>query len=222
MSNLLEKSLDDIIRDTRGTREARGVSKRPAKKQARRGAAARRDAPVPRTARIPASVEERARGRPLLRVKNIDHRLTEDDLAQLFGRVGEVEFVEVVKDLVAARPSGVAYVQFAQQPQRYNAEAIAQFHGKPALGRTLVVESARGLVERLGGGAGRREPPAKKKEPRGAGKQKDKAKREHKLVEELDAELNAYLGGGDEAAAEPAAEPVAEPASTAPPFPAVE
>lgn len=219
MSNLLEKSLDDIIRDTRGGRESRGVSKRPAKKQARRGTPARREAPVPRAARIPASVEERSHGRPLLRVKNIDHRLTEEDLVQLFGRVGEVEFAELVKDLVAARPSGVAYVQFALQPQRYNAEAIAQFHGKPALGRTLVVESARGLVERLGGGAGRREQPAKKKEPRQRAP-KEKAKREHKLVEELDAELNAYLGGGDESVAEPVAEPVAE--SVAPPFPAVE
>ena len=100
-----------------------------------------------------------------LYVGNLPYKTTDDDLTALFGQVGKVDSVRVMRDMTTGRARGFAFVDMADGEAV--AKAISQFHGHPLDGRPLVVNEAKPKPEggpsyqRSGGrpqGLGEREP----------------------------------------------------------------
>lgn len=179
----LEQSLDTIIDGTgkpqRGNKERRR-NKRP-----------------PQRLQIPALIAEAAANRPMLRLRNIHSDLNGADLLRLFEQVAAVDFVKF-----DPRNELVAYVCFQLHHNENNRRAVTQFDGKKAMGKTLVVENATSLADRIARPAG----PAlggrigvPERAPRGEAPRQKKAKARKpkvaKSAEDLDAELSAYMEG---------------------------
>ncbi|KAK6205201.1 uncharacterized protein RJT21DRAFT_117675 [Scheffersomyces amazonensis] len=163
MSDILEKSLDDIIGESKPARRS-GSSH--SYHQSRRGGSgpihhknlsrSRIHKPYERlTSRssIPAArpnstlskdIQALAGSRPVLRVKNIHPDLNGEDLSNLFGNVSPVDFVKFDN-----RNDDIAYVCFHNDNSRSNAEAIEKYNGKKAMGQILSVENASSLAERI-------------------------------------------------------------------------
>ena len=103
-----------------------------------------------------------------LYVGNLPYSATEDQLTELFGRVGKVETVRVMRDMATGRARGFAFVETSSDDDAQ--KAISDFHEYQMDGRALVVNEARPKPEggRFGGGdfgggrsrdgGGRREP----------------------------------------------------------------
>ena len=100
-----------------------------------------------------------------LYVGNLPYKTTDDDLTALFGQVGKVDSVRVMRDMTTGRARGFAFVDMADGEAV--AKAISQFHGHALDGRPLVVNEAKPKPEggpsyqRSGGrpqGLGEREP----------------------------------------------------------------
>ncbi|ODQ77517.1 hypothetical protein BABINDRAFT_54454, partial [Babjeviella inositovora NRRL Y-12698] len=217
MSDLLEKSLDDIIGDQptkpRASRNDRVSKIRGPRRGSNRDSFASRAHAISHSPsmQIPDEIEAKSHGQPLLRIRNLHFQLTSEDLAQLFDQVNTLEFCEVQYDLMdESRSTGVAYVQFSSNQARNNAIAIEKFNGKKAVGRILIVENARGLADRLslpsrgnrrgrpersgaGAGSSYRPEDEEKRAPKERKAREPRAKRVKKTVEELDAELSEYL-----------------------------
>lgn len=163
----------------------------------------------PRSNEIPSQISRDARGRAMLRLKNVHSDLDGEDLNNLFLNIAPVDFVKF-----DPRDEAVAYVCFQQNNNENNTRAISKFDGKKAMGNTLVVENATSLADRIAPGpranirAARdapRERSGGKEAPR-ANARKPKARKPRpakKTAEDLDAELSAYMG----VAAEPASAP---------------
>ncbi len=99
-----------------------------------------------------------------LYVGNLPYSTNEDELQGLFGEVGAVESVNVMRDRETGRARGFAFVEMATEEDAQN--AIAKLHDRPFGGRNLTGNEARPQPARSfggGGGAGggrgpRREP----------------------------------------------------------------
>jgi RNA recognition motif-containing protein len=91
-----------------------------------------------------------------LYVGNIPYEATEDDLQGLFGEVGSVASINVMRDRETGRARGFAFVEMATEAEAQN--AIDQLHDREFRGRTLTVNEAKPQPARSfgGGGAGGR------------------------------------------------------------------
>jgi RNA recognition motif-containing protein len=87
-----------------------------------------------------------------LYVGNLSYDTTEDELKELFGTVGTVNLVELIKDRETGSSKGFAFVTMASQDDA--AKAIEQINGRSLGNRELRVSTARPREERSGGGGG--------------------------------------------------------------------
>ncbi len=96
-----------------------------------------------------------------LYVGNLPYSTGEQELQELFGAVGAVESVSVMRDMATGRARGFAFVEMATDADAQ--KAITELHEKEFGGRNLTVNEARPRPERSGGFGGggnnrRREP----------------------------------------------------------------
>lgn len=103
-----------------------------------------------------------------LYVGNLPYTTGETELQELFGRVGNVESVRVMRDAATGRARGFAFVEMATDEEAQ--KAAAEFNQYQMGGRPLTVNEAKPKPEggfgggggfggnRGGGGGGRREP----------------------------------------------------------------
>ncbi|ABN64508.1 predicted protein [Scheffersomyces stipitis CBS 6054] len=226
MSDILEKSLDEIIGENKSSRRPHRRSGGPS----RRGNQSRiqktpytRERPTnshsnyrpSSSSSLPGYIREMSHSRPVLRVKNIHPDLNGEDLSNLFGNISAVEFVKFDN-----RDDSVAYVCFETDNTRSNAAAIEKYNGKKAMGNVLVVESATSLADRISGlptntriirGKNGPAPGGRERKigqtPGGRERKKKEPRPKHvkKSAEDLDNELTAYMNnGGDSGATESA------------------
>lgn len=76
-----------------------------------------------------------------LYVGNLPYQATDEELTELFSRVGAVDNVRVMRDLATGRARGFAFVQMVSDEDAQ--KAIAEFHQYQMEGRALVVNEAR-------------------------------------------------------------------------------
>ena len=76
-----------------------------------------------------------------LYVGNLPYQATDEELTELFGRVGAVDNVRVMRDLATGRARGFAFVQMVSEEDAQ--KAIAEFNQYQMEGRALVVNEAR-------------------------------------------------------------------------------
>lgn len=95
-----------------------------------------------------------------LYVGNIPYSSGEDDLRELFGRVGAVESVSIPTDMATGRPRGFAFVEMSGDDDA--TRAIDELNQTEFQGRRLTVNEARPKAPRAprdpGFDGGRREP----------------------------------------------------------------
>jgi cold-inducible RNA-binding protein len=87
-----------------------------------------------------------------LYVGNLPYSVGEQDLQDLFGKVGQVDTVAVMRDQATGQARGFAFVEMATDADAQ--KAITELHAKDFSGRALTVNEARPRPERSGGYAG--------------------------------------------------------------------
>ncbi|KAJ6446291.1 RNA binding protein [Purpureocillium lavendulum] len=251
MADKMDRGLDEIIADTRssGPRNRRGGGDRRRDRNDRndypRDGVRKSSGPnlistVADSRRAPASHRRRdspSRREPTgskLKVENIHYDLTEDDLDELFTRIGPVTRLQLLYDR-AGRSEGTAYVTYEHRDDAQ--DAIRQFDGANANGQPIrltllpsrnpfdtAVMPGRPLAERISapGGRARSLSPRRRYEEddaarKGIDRREGPAKeqqagrgtrgnpRTKKTQEELDAEMEDYFGSGSGGAAAAAA-----------------
>ena len=89
-----------------------------------------------------------------LYVGNLPYKTTDEDLTELFGQVGPVDNVRVMRDQATGRARGFGFVEMATDEGAQ--KAIEQFHQYELEGRSLVVNEAKPRESGgFGGGGGR-------------------------------------------------------------------
>jgi RNA recognition motif-containing protein len=96
-----------------------------------------------------------------LYVGNLPYQTGEAELQELFGRVGTVETVNVVRDQATGRARGFAFVEMSTDEEAQ--KAIAELHEFQLAGRGLTVNEARPKASSDGGFRGE---PRRRREPR--------------------------------------------------------
>jgi cold-inducible RNA-binding protein len=97
-----------------------------------------------------------------LYVGNLPYQTGEAELQELFGRVGTVDTVNLVRDNATGRPRGFAFVEMSNDAEAQ--KAITELNNAQFGGRGITVNEARPKVSSGGGGYGggdsrrRREP----------------------------------------------------------------
>ena len=96
-----------------------------------------------------------------LYVGNISYSSGEEDLRELFGKIGSVESISIPTDMATGRPRGFAFVEMSADDDA--AKAITELNEAEFQGRRLTVNEARPKAPRPSGGdpgfdGGRREP----------------------------------------------------------------
>jgi RNA recognition motif-containing protein len=89
-----------------------------------------------------------------LYVGNLPFEVGEADLQELFGRAGEVESVNVVRDQATGRARGFAFVEMSTDAGAQ--KAIAELNATDLRGRSLTVNEARPKPARSEGFGGDR------------------------------------------------------------------
>jgi hypothetical protein len=84
-----------------------------------------------------------------LYVGNLPFSTTSDDLAALFGRVGDVQSAQVITDRETGRSRGFGFVEMSDEDAR---KAIDELTGADLGGRSITVNEARPRAPRGGGG----------------------------------------------------------------------
>ena len=87
-----------------------------------------------------------------LYVGNLPYSTGEQDLQDLFGKIGAVDSVSVMRDMATGRARGFAFVEMATDADAQ--KAITELHDRPFGGRNLTVNEARPRTERAGGFGG--------------------------------------------------------------------
>src|SRR5213594_4752976 len=87
-----------------------------------------------------------------IHVGNLSFQITETDLSNMFGQIGQVESVQIITDRATGRSKGFGFVQMADDAAAE--EAIARRNGKEVGGRNLTVNEARPVQKRDFGGRG--------------------------------------------------------------------
>jgi len=92
-----------------------------------------------------------------LYVGNISFKATEEDIKELFARIGEVESVKIITDAHSGNPKGFGFVEMATEEDAQ--KAIAELNGTMFMERTISVAEAKPQQPRekrgFGGGGGR-------------------------------------------------------------------
>ncbi|HTR63669.1 MAG TPA: RNA-binding protein [Candidatus Binataceae bacterium] len=96
-----------------------------------------------------------------LYVGNLAYSVSNDDLHELFSRVGQVQSATVITDKFSGQSKGFGFVEMATSEEAAN--AISQFNDTELKGRNIKVNEAKpressfggGNRDRSGGGAGR-------------------------------------------------------------------
>ncbi len=86
-------------------------------------------------------------------VGNLNYKVGEQDLNELFSAYGEVQSVSLISDKFTGRSKGFAFVEMDDADGN---QAIEQLHDTEFMDRTLVVNEARPREPRQGGGGGNR------------------------------------------------------------------
>src|SRR4026209_2922831 len=76
-----------------------------------------------------------------LYVGNLPYSATEDQLTEMFSRVGKVDSVRVMRDMATGRARGFAFVEMGTDEEAQN--AISAFHEQQMEGRAPVVKEGR-------------------------------------------------------------------------------
>jgi cold-inducible RNA-binding protein len=84
-------------------------------------------------------------------VGNLPYSVSEQDLIELFGQVGEVVRAQVISDRDTGRSRGFAFVEMRSSEEAQT--AIEQLNEREFMGRRLLVNEARPRQERSAGGA---------------------------------------------------------------------
>lgn len=90
-------------------------------------------------------------------VGNLSFNVTEDDLREEFGKIGEVASVKIITDGVTGRPRGFGFVEMASDEDADR--AISSLNGTTFMDRAMNVNEARpqrDRGQRSGGDRGRR------------------------------------------------------------------
>jgi RNA recognition motif-containing protein len=91
-----------------------------------------------------------------LYVGNLSYNMTEDDLRETFGKLGEVLSAKIIMDNETGRSKGFGFVEMANDED--GDKAITSLNGTSHLERTITVSEARPQKERprsgFGGGGG--------------------------------------------------------------------
>ena len=87
-----------------------------------------------------------------LYVGNLPYETGETDLQELFGKVGSVESVRVMRDMATGRARGFAFVEMATDEEAQ--KAATELNQYQLGGRNLTVNEARPKPERSGGFGG--------------------------------------------------------------------
>lgn len=87
-----------------------------------------------------------------LYVGNLPYETGEAELQELFGRVGTVDTVTIMRDMSTGRTRGFGFVEMATDAEAQ--EAISQLNAQQLGGRALTVNEARPKTAGGGGGGG--------------------------------------------------------------------
>jgi RNA recognition motif-containing protein len=87
-----------------------------------------------------------------LYVGRLPYRTTEQDLADLFGQLGEVVSATVIIDRETGRSKGFGFVEMSNDQDAQN--AISQLNNSTLEGRTIIVNEANERRDTRGGGGG--------------------------------------------------------------------
>jgi RNA recognition motif-containing protein len=87
-----------------------------------------------------------------LYVGNLPFETGDDELRELFARIGSVESVSIMRDMATGRARGFAFVEMGTDEGAR--QAIEQLHSQQFNGRPLTVNEARPRPERSGGYGG--------------------------------------------------------------------
>lgn len=89
-----------------------------------------------------------------LYVGNLSYSVTDEDLKELFSKIGEVASAKVITDAASGRSKGFGFVEMTSEADA--AKAITELNGQSFQERALTVSEARPQRERSGGGRGSR------------------------------------------------------------------
>jgi RNA recognition motif-containing protein len=91
-----------------------------------------------------------------LYVGNLSYNMTEDDMRDAFGKIGEVLSAKIITDQETGRSKGFGFVEMANDED--GDKAISSLNGTSILDRTITVSEARPQKDRprsgFGGGGG--------------------------------------------------------------------
>ncbi len=85
-----------------------------------------------------------------LYVGNLPFTTTDQDLGDIFAQVGQVASAKVITDRETGRSKGFGFVEMVTDEDAAN--AVTQFNGADFNGRAMVVNEARPMAPREGGG----------------------------------------------------------------------
>ena len=85
-----------------------------------------------------------------LYVGNLPFSTTESELEELFGRMGSVESVNVIRDMATGRARGFAFVEMATEEDAQ--KAVTELDQQDLGGRSLTVNEAKPKPDRPRGG----------------------------------------------------------------------
>ena len=74
-------------------------------------------------------------------VGNLDYKVTEEDLREVFEKIGEAQSVKIVTDVVTGRSKGFGFVEMSSNEDAE--KAISTLNGTTLMGRPLTVNEAR-------------------------------------------------------------------------------
>lgn len=83
-----------------------------------------------------------------LYVGNLPFSTNDQDLAEIFGQVGQVRSTKIIMDRDSGRSKGFGFVEMSSEEEA--AQAISQFNGAQLNGRPLTVNEARPMAPRTG------------------------------------------------------------------------
>ncbi len=74
-------------------------------------------------------------------IANISYKATEEDMKELFSKIGEVESVKIITDAYTGQPKGFGFIEMVSEEDAK--KAIEELNGTTFMERTLSVAEAR-------------------------------------------------------------------------------
>lgn len=74
-------------------------------------------------------------------VGNLDYKVTEEELREVFEKIGETQSVKIITDVVTSRSKGFGFVEMSSNEDAE--KAISSLNGTSLMGRPLTVNEAR-------------------------------------------------------------------------------